>query len=81
VIAVDPAFQGLGLGRQLLLAGLEWLAGRGLPTAMLYVDAGNEAAVKLYHDIGFTVDHIDRAYVVDVPAAPTAPAAPASGGA
>ena len=68
MIAVDPAFQGLGLGRQLLLAGLEWLAGRGLPMAMLYVDASNESAVKLYRDIGFTVDHVDRAYVVDIPA-------------
>jgi mycothiol synthase len=68
VIAVDPAYQGLGLGRQLLLAGLDWLAGQGLPTGMLYVDASNEPAVKLYRDIGFAVDHVDRAYVVDVPA-------------
>jgi mycothiol synthase len=68
VIAVDPAFRGLGLGRRLLLAGLDWLAGRGLPTGMLYVDASNESAVKLYRDVGFTVDHIDRAYVADVPA-------------
>jgi mycothiol synthase len=70
VIAVDPAFQGLRLGRQLLLIGLHWLAGQGLPTGMLYVDASNEAAVKLYRDVGFTLDHVDRAYVVDVAAAP-----------
>jgi mycothiol synthase len=66
VIAVDPAFQGLGLGRRLLLAGLDWLAGRRLPTGMLYVDSSNGSAVQLYHDVGFTVDHVDRAYVVDI---------------
>jgi hypothetical protein len=26
--------------------------------------------VKLYIDLGFDIDHIDRAYVGDVPAAP-----------
>jgi mycothiol synthase len=69
VIAVDPDFQGLGLGRQLTVAGLNWLADKGLTVGMLYVDAGNRAAVALYEHLGFTVDHIDRAYVGDVPPA------------
>src|SRR5436305_395896 len=38
VIAVHPDFQGQGLGRALAVAGLDWLADRGLGTAMLYVD-------------------------------------------
>ncbi|MDQ6945589.1 MAG: mycothiol synthase [Actinomycetota bacterium] len=70
VIAVDPDFQGLGLGRALALAGLHWLASKGLGTAMLYVDGDNTAALHLYEDLGFTVDHIDRAYTADIEAAP-----------
>ncbi len=35
---------------------------------MLYVDAGNVRAVKLYIDLGFTLNHIDRAYTGDIPA-------------
>ena len=68
VIAVDPDFQGTGLGRKLVVAGLGWLADKGLTVGMLYVDAQNTGAVKLYVDLGFTVDHIDRAYVGDVAA-------------
>ena len=66
VLAVDPAFQGQGLGRSLALAGLDWLFRRGLRVGMLYVDADNEAGLRLYEKLGFTVDHVDRAYVGDV---------------
>jgi ribosomal protein S18 acetylase RimI-like enzyme len=34
----------------------------------LYVDATNVPALKLYVDLGFTVNHIDRAYTGDVAA-------------
>jgi mycothiol synthase len=66
VIAVDPEFAGHGLGRSLVLAGLEHLAEKGLRIGMLYVDAANTSAVRLYEKLGFTVDHVDRAYVLDV---------------
>lgn len=66
VIAVDPDFAGLGLGRDLVLRGLDHLSGEGLRAAMLYVDAANGGAVRLYEELGFTVDHVDRAYVGDV---------------
>ncbi len=68
VVAVDPDFSGQGLGRQLTLAGLDYLSAKGLPEAMLYVDATNVPALKLYVGLGFAVNHIDRAYTGDVPA-------------
>jgi mycothiol synthase len=69
VIATDPDFEGRGLGRGLVLAGLDWLSDHGLEIGMLYVDAANTGAVHLYERLGFTVDHVDRAYVADVAAA------------
>jgi len=63
VIAVDPDFAGHKLGRALTLAGLDWMHRiRSVERGMLYVDAANEPAVRLYTSIGFTVDHVDRAY-------------------
>jgi mycothiol synthase len=67
VIAVDPDFQGLGLGKQLTLAGLDSIARRGITVAMLYVDADYTAGVRLYEKLGFAVHRTDRAYVGDVP--------------
>jgi mycothiol synthase len=63
VIGVDPEFHGRGWGRALTEAGLDWLAGRGLTTGMLYVDASNVAAVSMYRSMGFVVDHVDRSYI------------------
>lgn len=66
VIAVDPDFHGRGLGRQLALAGLDWLAGRGLTVAMLYVEADNEPARRLYEQLGFTTHHEKRWWARDL---------------
>ena len=71
VVAVDPGFAGRGLGSQLTLAGLGHLSDEGIAEAMLYVDATNRSAVKMYVDMGFVVNHIDRAYTADITAAPT----------
>lgn len=68
VIAADPDFHGLGLGRALTLAGLQWLHDdRGITTGMLYVDGGNTAARRLYTKLGFTEHSLDRAYLAELP--------------
>jgi len=77
VVAVSPGSSGRGLGRQLVLAGLDHMASKGIDEAMLYVDSDNHRAVKLYVDLGFTVNHIDRAYTGDIAPAPPKPQASA----
>ncbi len=53
---------GRRLGKSLTLIGLRHLAGQGLPTAMLYVDADNKAAVSVYERLGFTTYETDLMY-------------------
>jgi mycothiol synthase len=62
VIAVDPAASGRGLGRAIVLAGLDSLAARGLRHGMLYTEATNEPALALYEKLGFEVHSTDRLY-------------------
>jgi mycothiol synthase len=65
VVGVDPAEQGNGLGRALTAAGLRHLAqDRGLATVLLYVDADNPAAIRVYERVGFTIHEVDLMYQV-----------------
>ena len=70
VIGVDPSRQGTGLGRALVVGGLERLVELGAEVGMLFVDAANDAAVGLYRTLGFTVARADTAYVRDPDATP-----------
>lgn len=63
VIGTDPSHQNKGLGRKLLLTGLDWLHSRGLDRVMLYVDADNEPALAMYRRAGFGRHQIRRLYL------------------
>lgn len=62
VVGVDPAYQGLGLGRAVTILGLAHLRDRGLTDAMLYVDGDNRAAVATYSRLDFTRRAVDIMY-------------------
>ncbi len=62
VVAVDPAYQGRGLGRPVTLLGLRYLQEQGVEDVILYVDGDNPAALKVYRGLGFTTRSVDRMY-------------------
>ncbi|HJQ44975.1 MAG TPA: mycothiol synthase [Amycolatopsis sp.] len=62
VVGVDPGAQGGGLGKALTLAGLRYLAGRGLTQVILYVEGDNAPAVTVYSRLGFTRYTVDVQY-------------------
>lgn len=59
VLGVDPSAQGLRLGPALLDRGLAYLAARGCPEVLLYVDDSNSTAVQLYERSGFAIADTD----------------------
>jgi mycothiol synthase len=62
VVGVDPAYQGMGLGRVVTVLGLAHLRQQGLSEAMLYVDADNRAAVATYARLDFARCAVDIMY-------------------
>jgi mycothiol synthase len=63
VLGVDPAARGRKLGAALTVAGLRHLRSLGLRHVMLYVEADNAAAVRVYRALGFTHWDTDVSYV------------------
>jgi mycothiol synthase len=63
VIGVHPDYHGQGLGRALTLAGLQYMSTVKATSAMLYVDAANTSAMRLYESLGFVVAHVDQSYL------------------
>lgn len=54
-IAIDPAYRGRGLSRNLLMTHLGHLAARGVRTIFLEVEENNQPARRLYEWAGFRV--------------------------
>lgn len=55
VVGLASAYRRRGLGDPLLRLGLDHLAGKGARRVILYVEADNAPAVKVYEDLGFDV--------------------------
>lgn len=52
-VVVDADARRSGIGRRLVLAGLEWADAMGAQQVMLEVEAGNAPAIALYEQVGF----------------------------
>ena len=51
---VRPSARGLGVGRKLIDATVDWARDRGESEIVLWVVRGNDAAIALYESCGFT---------------------------
>ena len=56
-LAVDPRFEGRGLGRALVLDGLVWLRRRGVERVVVNTQEANDRALTLYEQLGFRRQH------------------------
>lgn len=65
VICTNPEYQGSGIGKLLLQAGLNYFERHSLPVAMLYVESTNESALALYRHHGFSLHSITTQYVIN----------------
>ena len=55
MLGVDPDYQGRGVGKRVLLAGLSYLKSKGLQVAEVTVDSKNKNAYALYRSVGFKI--------------------------
>lgn len=61
-VAVLPELRSQGIGRRLVMAGVEWALTRDVERMMLEVEPGNKAALALYERIGFAPLSVRRHY-------------------
>ena len=50
---VHPAYRRMGLSRPTILAGMRWLASRGVEVIELEMDSSNLSAARVYESLGF----------------------------
>lgn len=55
-LAVDPAAQGRGLGRALVIDGLRWMRRHGADQVVVNTQVGNQRALQLYLNLGFRLE-------------------------
>ena len=53
VVGTAPQHHGRGIARALSVEAINYFVSKGLKHAMLYVDADNDKALKLYQSLGF----------------------------
>ena len=68
VLGVDPDFEGKGVGRALLDAGILHMRELGVEAIDLYVEGANERVVHMYERAGFSVVSTDVGYAPAKPA-------------
>ncbi len=56
-LAVEPAAEGRGLGRALVLDGIAWLRRRGVDRIVVNTQEANQRALALYEQLGFRRQH------------------------
>ena len=64
-LAVEPARRGQGIGKKLMQELLNIAHAKGMTCSTLEVRAGNEAALALYHSLGYVSVSCRRKYYPD----------------
>ncbi len=65
VLGLIPQYRGRGLADLLLRTGIGYLHRHGINTVVLYVDAANPPALRLYERFGFRLLSIERQFLID----------------
>lgn len=61
-VGTDPAWRGRGLGKAVLVEGLRRLQSQGAASVIVYVEADNAPAIRLYASVGFRQVNTIRSY-------------------
>jgi ribosomal protein S18 acetylase RimI-like enzyme len=62
-VCVAPSYQGMGLGYELMRRSMEAMVAHGCRSVSLTVTEANEAALRLYRNMGFVERRSFSAYV------------------
>lgn len=57
ILNVHPDYRGRGIGRSLMIRGVEEVSRLGFDAMTIYTWSSNREAIRLYHRLGFHTDH------------------------